>query len=119
MNVKLLLGATGLVLVAFFFLRAQEKMVTVQEPDFPTEVVQIQNAAQDVHFDISKKAAHVMAELKRAAAYFDKHTLVETCKVLSHGTEFSGTDVYVFLMDMNGRFIAHEQSQLIWKDYYN
>ena len=116
---KLLFGATGIILVAFFIMRAQEKIVTVQEPDFRAEVVQTQNVAMNAHFDISKKAAHVMAELKKAAAYFDKHTLVETCKALSHGNEFSGTDVYVFLLDMNGRFIAHEQPSLIWKDYYN
>jgi len=120
-TIKLVLGATGLLLVAFFIVRAQEKkMVTVQEPDFPTEVVSNQEVAQGLQFDANKKAEHVMALIKKAADYFNGHTLVETCKVISHNREFSEGDVYVFMLDMEGRFLAHGHSQdMIWQDYSN
>jgi signal transduction histidine kinase len=120
-TIKFVLGAAGFLLVAFFLVRAQEKkMVTVQEPDFPTEVVATQEVAQGLQFDVNKKAEHVMALLKKAADYFNGHTLVETCKVISHNREFSEGDVYVFMIDMEGRFLAHGHSpDIIWHDYLN
>lgn len=116
--VRLILGATGILLVAFFIVRAQEKMVTVEEPDFPTELVKNQEVAGGMQFDMDQKTEHVMALIKKAAAYFDGHTLVETCKAISHNKDFSEGDVYAFLIDMDGRFLAHGQSQdLIWRNY--
>jgi len=112
-------GATGMILVAFLLIRAQERMLTVQEPDFPSELIKTQNAVMGIEFDVAKKTDHVMDVLKKAAAYFEQHTLLETCKAVTHGTEFSGSDVYVFIMDLDGRFLAHEQPHLIWKDYFN
>lgn len=114
-----LCGATGILLMVFLYIRAQEQMVTTEEPDFPAEVVKVQNAAFGIEFDVSKKTKHVMDMLKKAAQYFEQHSLLDTCKAITHGTEFSGSDVYVFIMDLNGRFLAHEQPHLIWKDYYN
>ncbi len=119
-TMKLVIGATGFVLVAFFFVRAQEKMVTVEEADFPTEVVATQEVAQGLQFNVAKKASHVMALIKKASAFFEGHTLVETCKAISHNKNFSEGDVYVFIMDMEGRFLAHgHQQQLTWQNYYN
>lgn len=118
--VKLIIGAASILLVAFFIVHTQEKMVTVEEPDFPTEVVTTQAVAQGLQFNSTKKADHVMALIQKAATYFNGHTLAETCKAVSHNREFSEGDVYVFIMDMDGRFLAHgQQPNLIWRDYLN
>lgn len=113
------IGATSFVLVAFFLVKAQN-IVTVEEPEFPIQVVQSQDSAVEINLDLKKKADHVISIVKKATMYFNEHSLVDSCKAFSHGKEFKEGDVYLFVLDMKGRFLAHgiEQDR-IWQDFYN
>jgi signal transduction histidine kinase len=115
-----LMGATSLMLVAFLLIHAQNNVVIVEEPEFSSVVMQSQEDATNTHFDIKKKNEHVKAVVKKGVAYFNDHTLVDTCKAFSYGKDFKEGDVYLFILDMQGRFLAHGREQdLIWRDYYN
>ena len=90
--------------------------------DRHTSVIDITNmpSMKILEFDAEKKRASVKRLAEDAEEFFKKNTVRKACKNFSHSEKFRQGEVYVFVLDKNGVFLAHGQEpQLIWKNMYN
>ena len=106
----------GACALAVFICAAQLKQKG--EREFPELLAESQSEAFSATFDAEAKRKAVIALVEKAADFFEKNRLVTACNAFSHTDEFVDGEVYVFVLDMKGRFIAHPQSELIWKNFH-
>lgn len=71
-------------------------------------------------FDIDKKRASVKNLVTDAVEFFKKNSVRKSCKNFSHTEKFRQGEVYLFILDKKGVFLAHGQEpQVVWKNMYN
>jgi cytochrome c len=100
------------------YVHSRETLVHTKEPEFSEQVSEAELGATDVHFDEKAKSGTVVVLVNRAADFLKKNRLSVACHAFSHTNEFIDGEVYVYVMDMKGRFLAHgQQQELIWQDY--
>jgi signal transduction histidine kinase len=88
--------------------------------EFDEQVVSAQENAEPLQFDEKENSASIVYLVNRAADFFKKNRLVNACHAFSHTNDFIEGEVYVYVMDMQGVFLAHgEQQELIWQNYYD
>ncbi|RTL06890.1 hypothetical protein EKK58_04225 [Candidatus Dependentiae bacterium] len=70
-------------------------------------------------FDIQQKEQAVVDLVNRGSAYLQAHELADSCNTFSNSRDYISGEVYLFVLDKEGRIIAHgEQQQLIFQNLY-
>lgn len=71
-------------------------------------------------FDIPEKEKTVIDLVNRGAAYLQKNELADACNAFSNSSDYISGEVYLFVLDKEGRIIAHgDQQQLMFQNLYN
>lgn len=71
-------------------------------------------------FDKKAKTADVLELVEKATAYFEKHSLADSCHAFTHTKQFLLGDLYVFVLDTKGTIIAYgTKEQFIWRSVYD
>lgn len=87
--------------------------------EFAEAVTEAYVSTERMTFDIPAKRTSVTALLEKAQEYFEKNGLVEACRKFAHTSEFVHGDVFISVMDMNGRYLVHPEKKYIWKNFSN
>jgi cytochrome c len=96
------------------------QLVHTKQPELSEQIVSAEAHASDAAFDEKSKSNAVVALVNRATEFFKQNRLVTACHAFSHTDQFIDGEVYVYVLDMNGVFLAHgQQQELIWQNYMN
>lgn len=92
----------------------------VMEEDLAQEEIRNQGQALfDKGFDKKFKEKSVIALVDRAAQYLMNNPLEQACTSFTFNKEFVEGEVYLFVLDTKGVFLAHgEQSGMLWENRY-
>lgn len=91
----------------------------VEELEYEREQLATEEALKK-EFDKKAKEKLVKDLVDRGTQYFAQHSIADACNKFSHTREFLSGEVYLFVMDVKGRIIAHgNQAQLIFKNLYD
>jgi cytochrome c len=116
---KVVVGAVALCFFVAFVCRGIVDAVQTDEPELGEQITESEGKADSLQFSEKEKATAIIALVDRAVDFFKKNRLVNSCHAFSHTKQFIEGEVYVYVMDMQGVFLAHgEQQDLIWKNYY-
>lgn len=92
----------------------------------PSSELSLENILADAQtlvikgFDIQEKEKAVIELVDRGAQYLQTHELVDACNAFSNSPAYISGEVYLFVLDKEGRIIAHgDQQQLMFQNLYN
>lgn len=132
-NVKVIIGCLGIFCVLYGPSNNQpqsKKQVSGRVGGGAQRVIEaelsdeeIRNKAEQLfNKDLNKKEKEesVTNLVDRAIVYLEKHSLPEACVAFTHEKSFIEGEIYPFVLDIHGHFLAHgEQKNLLWKNMYN
>jgi cytochrome c len=98
----------------------QPSLMHTQKAELSETISDAESRVEGIAFNEEEKKAAVIALVNRAADFFKKNRVVTACHAFSHTNDFIDGEVYVYVMDLHGVFLAHGlQQELIWQNYMN